>query len=43
VIFLICPIAGEKRKSIFAKPFEKGISRDLFFKSAVNIEKSNLI
>jgi hypothetical protein len=37
--FLIWPIAGIKRKAIFAKPFEKRISGGLFFKSAVNFVK----
>jgi hypothetical protein len=42
-LFLICPIVGKKRKSIFAKPFEKRISEGMFFKSAVNFVKNDLI
>ena len=36
--FLIAPIAGKKRKAIFAKPFEKRISAGLFLKSVVNFD-----
>jgi hypothetical protein len=42
-IFLICTIVRIKRKAIFAKPFEKRISGGLFFKSAVNFVKKDLI
>jgi hypothetical protein len=34
---------GIKRKAIFAKPFEKRISRGLFFKNVVNFETKYLI
>jgi len=39
MIFLICPIAGIKRKTIFAKPFQKLILGGSFKKKSFKTQK----